>query len=106
MSAVLLPVSNSPMARPRVKNSGTDIEVLDASRYLARDVVAHPLVVNPKPMGFNVTFKAQGVTELGWDNPESAPWRELATYVRKLAILEDDSTARSACSPTQRPQSS
>ncbi|WP_332603724.1 hypothetical protein [Arthrobacter sp. S2(2024)] len=43
-------------------------------------------------MAFNVTLKAQGVTELGWDNPASAPWVELATYVRKLEILEDDST--------------
>lgn len=82
-----------PMARLKgEKKFRTDIEVLDAFRYLARDVVAHPLVVSPKPMAFNVTFKDHGVTELGWDNPESAPWVELATYVRKLAILEDDST--------------
>jgi hypothetical protein len=74
------------------KKFGTDFEVLDTFHYLARDVVAHPLVVNPKPMAFNVTFAAKGVTDFGWDNPDSAPWVELATYVRKLAILEDDST--------------
>ena len=57
------------------------------------ETLSHTLwSLTQKPMAFNVTFKAQGVTELGWDNPESAPWVELATYVRKLAILEDDST--------------
>jgi hypothetical protein len=39
------------------KKFSTDIEVLDAFRYLARDVVANPLVVSPKPMAFNVAFK-------------------------------------------------
>jgi hypothetical protein len=74
------------------KKFRTDFEVLDAFHYLARDVVKHPLVVEPKPMALNVLFTAGAVASFGWDNPDTAPWVELATYVRKLAILEDDST--------------
>lgn len=72
---------------------GTDREVLDAFHYLAQDVIGHPLAVSPKPLAFNMTFvRGGGVVDMGWDTPESAPWIELATYVRKLTMLDSEST--------------
>jgi hypothetical protein len=69
-----------------------DRDLLEAFHYLAQDVISHPLVVNPQPMIFTLTFHVGAGTTFGWDNPETAPWVELATYVRKLAILEGEAT--------------
>jgi hypothetical protein len=33
-----------------------------------------------------------GVVDMWWDTSESAPWIALATYVRKLTMLESEST--------------
>lgn len=71
---------------------GTSQEVLDAFHYLAQDVINHPLVINPKPMTFNVTLLLGGEIHFGWDTPDSATWVELSTYVRKLAMLEKENT--------------
>jgi hypothetical protein len=44
-------------------------------------------------MAFNMTLvRGGGIVDMGWDTPESAPWIELATYVRKLTMLESEST--------------
>lgn len=81
------------MARRQKNSSRTDSEVLSDFHYLAQDVISHPLTINPRPMSLNITFFAGGDMEIGWDTPETAPWVELATYVRKLAILEDEATS-------------
>lgn len=70
----------------------SDTELLEAFHYLAQDVASHSLVVDPRPMAFTMTFRADAETTFGWDNPDAAPWVELATYVRKLAILEGEAT--------------
>lgn len=41
-------------------------------------------------MTFNMTVILGGEIHFGWDTPASAPWVELATYVRKLAMLEKE----------------
>ncbi|CAH0232631.1 hypothetical protein SRABI26_02687 [Arthrobacter sp. Bi26] len=81
------------MSRRNNEMPRTDSEILDDFHYLAQDVINHPLALAPQPMALNVTFFAGGGMDFGWDSPESAPWVELATYVRKLAILEDEATS-------------
>jgi hypothetical protein len=82
------------MARRNMSDErfGTSREVLDAFHYLAQDVIKHPLVINPRPMTFNMTLLFGGEIHFGWDMPDSAPWVELSTYVRKLAMLEKENT--------------
>lgn len=79
--------------RKNVEKTGLfqdDTDRIEAFRYLAQDVIDHPLLLNPKPMTFNITFTGDVATNYGWDTPESASWMQLAMYVRKLALLEKE----------------
>lgn len=82
-----------PDETPKKKNSGRTGKFLDAFHYLAQDIIGHPLAVSPQPLAFNMTLvRGGGVVDMGWDTPESAPWIELTTYVRKLTMLDSEST--------------